>query len=1312
MRYYSATPDHTPGMFLWASLAIKEVENQRRNVTIKTLKNLIKSLPSGLTAMYNKALQKIQDECQGEDDILFVQKVLTWVTMAARPLTLGELRIAMGVESSIDSSDSLELSLNITADVKTLGSFLEIVPSGGIEPSRMGDSMDDLVPEDLGATVRLIHQSAKDYLLDASGLLTPSLSRFRIEANTGHMVIACTCITYLRFKDFAMGTVEGSGTDATESLKEIFDARIETNGLLRYSLNWPHHLRRLEEWEGSHTMAKLACDFLTKFPKNAEAWYQIGRYISQNEFEISKGLTGLHMAAEWGLCEVVELLLDAGEDVDSVAEDGTVPLVSLIGSKHVNREDMEKICKLLIARKANVNAARVSDGATALLMAAQDGYEGVAKALIDAGADVNARSTRCSGWTTLHYASHGNHVSLAKLLLEKGANSGAISTDTEDGWAALHVAARYGNIEVAKELVENGAPIEQPSTSYGATPLMVSAGWNRLKTMEMLLDKGAEINAVRTKDGWSALHNAARFGHHDLVVRLLERGACPNLRTIMDAEGWAAIHIAAKYGFEKVIGAFVDRGASIDLGTIGLGLTPLLITAGWNQIRTAKFLLENGANINATRTSDQWSALHTAARFGHLKMAELLLSKGINSTVREKFGRHPIHIAAKFGHASIVKMFHGHGVAVDLLSEKTGITSLIYAAEAGHLDIVELLLKEGANVNTTQGDNKRSPLYYASQNGFLSVVKALLDAGAQPEDPSDQGSASIHRATVGGHLEIIKELIDRGVPVDLGLANDYKSAPLLIAAENGHLEIVNFLLEKGANINSQQAINKWNSLHFAAQNGHGETVKRLLEAGIEINPIGDGGWTALHSAAKTGHCNVIMTFLEHGLSVDRCWGEREITPLILAGEFGKTEAVKLLLEKGAKVNHIDRLYNRHALYYAAQNGHLDVTLALLDAGAEIDLASSNFGQTPLARAALGGHLEVVKLLCERGASPTWMDSLGRAVTTQAVLAGHVDVLNYLLERATAPWFLENALIVGISNREKEVVDAIMNLKPEPSSLARALSVAVWMGRDEVKMLIQRGAPTTASVLQLATTMMRHKILKGLLQTPGVDADACDDDGETALHWAATLPNSKHVVDVLVEAGADIQRTTKYGWSAAMIATTYYNTDVLRLPLSPPLQCPMIGPSWQPSYFTKEVQSDHVTVSNGGLTVSHDPSHIPTTVRSNRPICASSQTFYYEIRILETPAPQHVITVGYCAPGVVLMMIPGWRDCNNPTWAYHNDDGRLFCSKNAESEITANPTYSKGDVVGAGIDLRDGVIYFTKNGELLGEGWSFHGESRG
>ena len=84
---------------------------------------------------------------------------------------------------------------------------------------------------------------------------------------------------------------------------------------------------------------------------------------------------------------------------------------------------------------------------------------------------------------------------------------------------------------------------------------------------------------------------------------------------------------------------FLNAGGDID--TIATFFTPLGIVAELNDLELLQLLITNGANINKIMT-DGNTALHLAARNGHVDICAALLKEGANSTIRNNAGRTPL----------------------------------------------------------------------------------------------------------------------------------------------------------------------------------------------------------------------------------------------------------------------------------------------------------------------------------------------------------------------------------------------------------------------------------------------------------------------------------------------------------------------------------------------------------------------------------------------------------------------------------------------------------------------------------------------
>ncbi|KAM3077065.1 hypothetical protein ACMFMF_004980 [Clarireedia jacksonii] len=205
---------------------------------------------------------------------------------------------------------------------------------------------------------------------------------------------------------------------------------------------------------------------------------------------------------------------------------------------------------------------------------------------------------------------------------------------------------------------------------------------------------------------------------------------------------------------------------------------------------------------------------------------------------------------------------------------------------------------------------------------------------------------------------------------------------LIVASYFGLTPIVQLLLIGTSNVNAKSKDNMF-----------GQTP---LRKDIELEAR-DSQYsrTPLSWAAIRGHEAVVKLLLERGAKLEAKDRDSQ-TPLLWAAQRGHKAVVKLLLERGAKLEAKDR-DSQTPLLWAAQRGHEAVVKLLLERGAKLE-AKDCGSQTPLLWAAQRGHEAVVKLLLERGAELEAKDHYSQTPLSCAAIRGHEAVVKLLLER--------------------------------------------------------------------------------------------------------------------------------------------------------------------------------------------------------------------------------------------------------------------------------------------------------------------------
>jgi uncharacterized protein len=236
---------------------------------------------------------------------------------------------------------------------------------------------------------------------------------------------------------------------------------------------------------------------------------------------------------------------------------------------------------------------------------------------------------------TLFSSADGNCVNLATALLDQGA-----SVDARDrlGARPLSHAARSGHLEMLDLLLKRGAPIDARDLN-GATALYYAAERGHSPIVQRLIERGADVK-LTGKSGVSPIAAAAYAGRDSIVAMLLAHGADGRAP---DDTGKPPVIYAAASGRLDIVKQLLGGG---DLNArYANDLTLLMWASGPDEkvpdaqaIEVVSYLLDGGAHID-DRDDRGRTALMIAAEGGHSEIADLLLKRGADPSLKDKAGK-------------------------------------------------------------------------------------------------------------------------------------------------------------------------------------------------------------------------------------------------------------------------------------------------------------------------------------------------------------------------------------------------------------------------------------------------------------------------------------------------------------------------------------------------------------------------------------------------------------------------------------------------------------------------------------------------
>jgi ankyrin repeat protein len=298
----------------------------------------------------------------------------------------------------------------------------------------------------------------------------------------------------------------------------------------------------------------------------------------------------------------------------------------------------------------------------------------------------------------------------------------------------------------------------------------------------------------------------------------------------------------------------------------------------------------------------------------------------------------------------------------------------------------------------------------------------------------------------GATVEGIASLLDRGA--NINATNEYGQTAVFAAADDGNAKVIRLLISKGADVNVKDKSGT-SPLREAAASRSTESVRILLDAGAKPEP------GALSIACWLDRRETVSWLIDAGISPD--------AGMASAAAVGPIDLVRLLIEKGAKINATSESGHTPLHAAAGRSDNLENVKLLLDMGADPNAVDDD-GETPLHGAvSVYGNLEIVKLLVDSGAKINLANKEG---ITPIRFAGKYqlrEVYDWLLakcggaEPAPVP-----ALPRAPAEAAKTVAQLLADLESNDQDMQEAAAQAlVLRGKDSMPEIVRRikaGAP--------------------------------------------------------------------------------------------------------------------------------------------------------------------------------------------------------------------------------------------------------------
>lgn len=670
-----------------------------------------------------------------------------------------------------------------------------------------------------------------------------------------------------------------------------------------------------------------------------------------------------------------------------------------------------------------------------------------------------------------------------------------------------------GNIEAHQEekrahrdMLE-GIPAAAAKRERGLeVAIMNFAGEGNLEEVTRLAKDHPQLLSYSNDDGTTPLHVAAREGQQAVVDALVQAGIDINVK---NKHGETPLHVAAEHGKENVVEGLLASKAKVDARDIN-GHTPFHHAASSGQKRISDALIAAGADINA-RDKQGRTMLHNSVAEDNPELIKDLLEQGANVHIIDHNNMTPEQLATTEEFSLTEDISYAgekdHLVAA-LKDYREAGDALVAAATKGDEGAVKKMLKEAPYLVNYKNFNDDTPLHGAASKGHKEVAELLVAKGANLAIANDQGKTAMD--------------------VAYGKANGWLKEQL--GYRDGGREVGDTLAD--------MTPHKLDQIQGKVAERQ-EAIHRLERLGKRVMAKRDNARAgrALMDAAANGEVDKVNEILEKRPNLVYGQNVEGNTALHVAAENGHTEMLKLLVEKGARLNATNAM--GHTALEAAEHAHensyakywndyggVDTPTPAIEflEGEQQKLDALVKGLTPQKDAPLRIKDATPEQLAEMKAHDDFISGAQREEAKyQQDQKDRYE--RYLADREATKTRAQQEALKQVAAAIK-IQKTFRGVKPK-KQLANAKEAAAIKAEEKhtKEKLVRLASSPTGYIADVAAVLIKHP---ELINAP------LNENGETVLHIAAEHRHPE-LSKALVAMGANVLQTNNYGQDAYDLA---------------------------------------------------------------------------------------------------------------------------------------------------------------------------------